>query len=64
MRTQDSDAIVNCSSLGGLIGLTMRRRRVRVQGHPDQLHLPRHDRHPMVADMLEGQSEAMAEIMK
>ena len=81
MRQQGSGAIVNCSSLGGLVGLPQRAayhgtkhavlgmtqsagveyapRGIRINGVcPGTIDTP------MVADMLEGQADAMGEIMK
>jgi NAD(P)-dependent dehydrogenase (short-subunit alcohol dehydrogenase family) len=80
-RSRDSGAIVNCSSLGGLVGLPQRAayhgtkhavlgmtksaaveyaaRGVRINAVcPGTIDTP------MVADMLTGQDEAMAEILK
>ena len=81
MRAQGSGAIVNCSSLGGLVGLPQRAAyhgtRHAVLGMTKSAameYAPRGIRinavcpgtidTPMVADMLEGQREAMAEIMR
>jgi NAD(P)-dependent dehydrogenase (short-subunit alcohol dehydrogenase family) len=81
MREQGSGAIVNCSSLGGLVGLPQRAayhgtthavlgmtKSAGVEYAPRGIRInavcPGTIDTPMVADMLEGQAEAMAEIMK
>jgi len=81
MRAQGSGAIVNCSSLGGLVGLPQRAayhgtkhavigmtRSAAVEYAPRGIRInavcPGTIDTPMVQDMLAGQPEAMAEIMK
>src|SRR4051794_14241462 len=81
MRAQGSGAIVNCSSLGGLVGLPQRAayhgtkhavlgmtKSAGVEYAPRGIRInavcPGTIDTPMVRDMLEGQSDAMAEIMK
>jgi NAD(P)-dependent dehydrogenase (short-subunit alcohol dehydrogenase family) len=81
MRAQGSGAIVNCFSLGGLVGLPERaayqhpstgssasRRAPRVEYAPRGIRInvvcPGVVETPMVASMLEGQAEAMAEIIQ
>jgi NAD(P)-dependent dehydrogenase (short-subunit alcohol dehydrogenase family) len=81
MREQGSGAIVNCSSLGGLVGLPGRAayhgtkhavlgmtKSAGVEYAPRGIRInavcPGTIDTPMVQEMLEGQSEAMAEIMK
>ncbi len=81
MRDQGSGAIVNCSSLGGLVGLPERAayhgtkhavlgmtKSAGVEYAPRGIRInavcPGTIDTPMVADMLEGQADAMAEIMK
>lgn len=81
MRAQGSGAIVNCSSIGGLIGLPERAayhgtkhavlgmtKSAAVEYAPRGIRInavcPGTIDTPMVADMLEGQADAMAEIMK
>ena len=77
MRAQGSGAIVNCSSIGGLIGLPQRAayhgtkhavlgmtRSAGVEYGRINAVCPGTIDTPMVAAMLEGQADAMAEIMK
>ena len=81
MRDQGRGAIVNCSSLGGLVGLPQRAayhgtkhavlgmtKSAGVEYAPRGIRInavcPGTIDTPMVADMLEGQADAMAEIMK
>jgi NAD(P)-dependent dehydrogenase (short-subunit alcohol dehydrogenase family) len=81
MREQGSGAIVNCSSLGGLVGLPERAayhgtkhavigmtRSAGVEYAPRGIRInavcPGTIDTPMVQDMLAGQAEAMADIMK
>ena len=81
MREQGSGAIVNCSSLGGLVGLPERAsyhgtkhavlgmtKSAGVEYAPRGIRInavcPGTIDTPMVAAMLSGQSDAMAEIMK
>lgn len=81
MREQGSGAIVNCSSLGGLVGLPGRAayhgakhavlgmtKSAGVEYAPRGIRInavcPGTIDTPMVQEMLEGQSDAMAEIMK
>jgi NAD(P)-dependent dehydrogenase (short-subunit alcohol dehydrogenase family) len=81
MRDQGSGAIVNCSSLGGLVGLPQRAayhgtkhavlgmtKSAGVEYAPRGIRInavcPGTIDTPMVAEMLEGQTDAMAEIMK
>jgi NAD(P)-dependent dehydrogenase (short-subunit alcohol dehydrogenase family) len=81
MRGQGSGAIVNCSSLGGLVGLPGRAsyhgtkhavlgftKSAGVEYAPRGIRInavcPGTIDTPMVAEMLSGQADAMAEIMK
>jgi NAD(P)-dependent dehydrogenase (short-subunit alcohol dehydrogenase family) len=81
MREQESGAIVNCSSLGGLVGLPERAayhgtkhavlgmtKSAGVECAPRGIRpnavCPGTIDTPMVAGMLEGQADAMAEIMR
>ena len=81
MREKGSGAIVNCSSLGGLVGLPQRAayhgtkhavlgmtKSAGVEYAPRAIRInavcPGTIDTPMVADMLKGQADAMAEIIK
>ena len=81
MRKQGSGAIVNCSSLGGLVGLPERAayhaskhgvigltKSAAVEYAPKGIRInvicPGTVETPMVADMLESQADAMAEILR
>ncbi|WP_395396916.1 glucose 1-dehydrogenase [Novosphingobium sp. BL-8A] len=81
MRAQGSGAIVNCSSLGGLVGLPSRAayhaskhgvigltKSAAVEYAPRGIRInavcPGTIDTPMVAEMLDGQSDAMTEILK
>jgi NAD(P)-dependent dehydrogenase (short-subunit alcohol dehydrogenase family) len=81
MRTQGSGAIVNCSSLGGLVGLPSRAayhaskhgvigmtKSAAMEYAPRGIRInavcPGVINTPMVSSMLEGQAEAMKEIMR
>jgi NAD(P)-dependent dehydrogenase (short-subunit alcohol dehydrogenase family) len=81
MRGQGSGAIVNCSSLGGLVGLPSRAayhaskhgvigltKSAAVEYAPRGVRInavcPGTIDTPMVSDMLEGQADAMREIMR
>jgi NAD(P)-dependent dehydrogenase (short-subunit alcohol dehydrogenase family) len=81
MRGQGSGAIVNCSSLGGLVGLPGRAayhaskhgvigltKSAAIEYAPRGVRInavcPGTIDTPMVADMLEGQADAMREIMR
>jgi NAD(P)-dependent dehydrogenase (short-subunit alcohol dehydrogenase family) len=81
MRAQGSGAIVNCSSLGGLVGLPQRAayhaskhgvigltKSAAIEYAPRGVRInavcPGTIDTPMVSDMLEGQAEAMKEIMR
>ena len=80
MREQGNGAIVNCSSLGGLVGLPQRAayhgtkhavlgmtKSAGIEYAPRGIRInavcPGTIDTPMVADMLEGQTEAMAETL-